>query len=182
MSLDHPGLRVGPTPSSWGAHRNGWTHRTQRRESHEDEQRPGGHGRKLGLPGATGGGRRREGPSSEPLEGAWPWILAFSFQSHQGSGTPSWASLVSRGSGHLACSSGDQVPSEALGEPPSPPCHPGTTEPGVMARAWAWCQPRGSQADRAEQGPDHRQKCREPRIKEKMGFEKLMSLKPEDLP
>ena len=76
----------------------------------------------------------------------------------------------------------DQVPSEALGEPPSPSCHPGTTEPGVMARAWAWCQPRGSQADRAEQGPDHRQKRREPGIKEKMGFEKLMSLKPEGLP
>ena len=128
------------------------------------------------------GWRRREGPSSEPLEGAWPWILGFSFQFHQGSGTPSWASLVSRGSGHLAGSSGDQVPSAALGEPPSPSCHPGTTEPGVMARAWAWCQPRGSQADRAEQGPDHRQKRREPGIKEKTGFEKLMSLTPEGLP
>ena len=75
-----------------------------------------------------------------------------------------------------ACSSWDQPPSGAPGEPPPPSCHPETTEPRVTAQAWAWCQPRGSQADGAEQGPNHQHKLREPGIKEKMGFEKLMSL------
>ena len=175
MRHDRPGLKVGPSSSGWGAYRRGGTHRDTEKRVTGGRAEARGTWPQLGLPGAPGSWRRWEGPSSEPLEGAWPWILDFSFQSHQGSGTPSWASLVSRGSGHLACFSWDQAPSEAPGEPPSPSCHPETTEPRVMAQAWALCQPRGSQADRAEQGPNHQHKCKEPGIK-KMGFEKLMSL------
>mgnify|MGYP006996611942 CR=1 FL=1 len=146
MRRDRPGLKVGPSSSGWGAHRRGGTHRDTEKRVTGGRAEARGTWPQLGLPGAPGSWRRWEGPSSEPL-----------------------------GSGHLACFSWDQAPSEAPGEPPSPSCHPETTEPRVMAQAWALCQPRGSQADRAEQGPNHQHKCKEPGIK-KMGFEKLMSL------
>ena len=72
MRRDHPGLRVGPSSSGWGAHRRGGTHRDTEKRVTGGRAEARGTRPQLGLPGAPGSWRRWEFNSSGSLK---PFIL-----------------------------------------------------------------------------------------------------------